>query len=231
MRSELGPHPDRSPLAEPPTVADLHHVLEPIVALDTGRVVAHEILARPCSGEGFETWSAGCLRRLAPQLVRSALEFAGVADGLGAVDGIVHLNVTALDLIRPGFVDEVCEILSPALCGRVVLEITEQFPIVDSSATRSALARLRARGLRFAIDDFGEGWSNLEAVHVVRPEVIKVTWRMLGSSDYEAALTDWVLRLARRLGASTVLEQIETSERARWAMRRGFTMGQGYQWA
>lgn len=202
---------------------DLDYVLEPIVRLADQEIVGHELLARPVSGEGFVSWS----QRQGPAvhgLVADALlrQLAG-AD---LPPGLVFVNVTATDLERRGFSGAVIASATPELRARLVVEVTEARPIADVAALVGTLRDLRAAGIRVAVDDFGEGWSNFNAVETIRPEVLKVALPLV-----DGALGAWVVRMATNLQASTVAERIERTTDLELAQARGFTYGQGFLWA
>ncbi|MCM2305522.1 MAG: EAL domain-containing protein, partial [Elusimicrobia bacterium] len=60
----------------------------------------------------------------------------------------------------------------PRLAGRLILEITEHHPIPDAGRLLRALAPLRRRGAKIALDDAGCGYLNMELVRALRPDVV-----------------------------------------------------------
>ena len=58
--------------------------------------------------------------------------------------------------------------------GDVVLELSEKEVVFNYPAFREVVARLRAAGFGFAIDDAGSGYSGLESIVQLRPEYVKV---------------------------------------------------------
>lgn len=61
--------------------------------------------------------------------------------------------------------------ISPA---RIVLELTENQQLTDSPDVLDAISHYRLQGLQFAIDDLGEGFSNLRMWSDLRPEFVKI---------------------------------------------------------
>ncbi len=205
----------------------LRPLLEPIVDLRTGDAVAHELLVRPRSGISLMELHRRTGDWLLPEVTGSVLELAGSL--LGRRQHPLHVNITGLDLDRPTFADDVLRAVPGSRLGSLVLEVTEQFPLVESAATLANVDRLRRVGVAFAIDDFGQGWSNLRSLVVLRPQVVKVT-REVVEGDLTDGLARWVVRTARRVGATTVLEQIERPGQDAWAAAVGFDAGQGWLW-
>ena len=83
--------------------------------------------------------------------------------------------------------------------------------------------------MRFALDDFGDGWASMVAMRLLRPEIVKVTTKGLTS---RGALDENVARWLRARSASIgcrqiVVEQIDTMEKVEWANAMGFRLLQG----
>lgn len=206
---------------------DFTAVLEPIIDLTTGAVAGHELLLRPRHGGTLLSWHRRSGVAAWRAFTHQVLDLAATA--LELRDLPLHVNVTALDLGTPGFASRVAEVVAPTASRRLVLELTEQFPVLDGPTTAANLDHLRQAGVRIAIDDYGEGWSGRATVLFVRPEVVKVTVAMLQLGDAERTAAR-VLTLASQVGATTVIEQIERSDQLAWAIDVGFSLGQGYLW-
>lgn len=224
-----GPNPTLHRIGEAPTRAldEFAAVLEPIVELRSGSPVAHELLLRPRLGGDVVGWHLGRSATAWRWFTQQVLVLA--AEVLRGRDLPLHVNVTALDLATPGFARSVIDLVPPSGSVRLVLELTEQFPVLDGPATVTNLVALRRAGVRFAIDDYGEGWSGRATLLLVQPDLVKVTASML-ESPAPASSAGEVLALARQVGAATVVEQIERPDQLGWALEAGFTLGQGWLW-
>ena len=93
------------------------------------------------------------------------------------------------------------------------------------------LLALRRLGVRFAIDDYGDGWADMTSVEIVKPEIIKVRLDRLRAGRTGAELAD-ALRDAsdaaprpRGGGAGRDLLATCTTVRA-----FGFSHAQGWYW-
>ena len=115
----------------------------------------------------------------------------------------------------------------------LVCEITE-LEALDRSALVTLAARIRACGIRLAIDDFGAGHSTLERVALVDPEFVKIDgtlFRRIASAPAALRLlTTLVARLVEQ-GCQVVVEGIETAAQLRAAIDVGASIFQGYLFA
>lgn len=226
-------HPAPSQIVRPRTVP-LHSalpptrfVVQPIVHLGTGQVTAMEVLARPDDGHSVGTWTPLELAHRSKALLHGALAHAARTPHRPGV--LVHVNVTAVDLARPTLPAEVRDHLR----GRrdhLVLELTEQLELRDTPTTWRNLRALRRAGVRFALDDFGEGWSTTLALRRLQPELLKVTMAGLSSErGWDDNLATWVRQRATSAGCTQiVVEYIEDPECAAWVKGHGFSHAQGH---
>jgi GAF domain-containing protein len=113
----------------------------------------------------------------------------------------------------------------------IVIEITENERVGDDERLASRLEPLRARGARIAVDDAGAGYSGLQQVMRIQPDIIKLDRSLVANVDTDpakAALIDSFVRFARRTGASVCAEGIETPEELKVLADLDVTYGQGF---
>jgi diguanylate cyclase (GGDEF)-like protein/PAS domain S-box-containing protein len=159
----------------------IHAVYQPIVDLNDGHVVGYEALARP---EGFGASDSvealfevahrsGHIRDLDWLCRRAALsQAASLPAGI-----LLFMNVSVAALLDPLHdVDQLMLLLewtgrSPQ---RLVLEIGEHESVRDLNRMRVVLTSYRKAGIRFAIDDLGEGFATTELLDTAAPEFVKL---------------------------------------------------------
>jgi EAL domain-containing protein (putative c-di-GMP-specific phosphodiesterase class I)/ActR/RegA family two-component response regulator len=143
------------------------------------------------------------------------------------------VNVQPRSMTNPDFAG--C--LSEAVCAAslvpdgVVIELNEQQTIVNPRAFASTLAALRQLGFRVALDDFGEGSSNLSLFQDLRPEFLKISGtfsKNLASDSLRQILVRSTAEMAARAGTATVMEAVETAEDAALLPGLGIDYAQGY---
>jgi EAL domain-containing protein (putative c-di-GMP-specific phosphodiesterase class I) len=110
-------------------------------------------------------------------------------------------------------------------------EVTEQCAMTDVGMCMENIARLHLRGHRFAIDDFGVGYSSLQQLLRVPADELKLDRSFvtgLHHGSRAALMVKATIAMAHALGMRTVAEGIETE--SEWALlaRYGCDIAQGY---
>jgi diguanylate cyclase (GGDEF)-like protein len=212
-------------------------MFQPIVNLLDGSVMGYEALARP---EGFAALdsveavfesarTSGHIRDLDWVCRRKAVE-----DAKQLPAGIdLFLNISASALLDPNHgVDQLALLLQTA--GRspdtVVLEITEHERIRDYDVLGRVLASYRNEGIRFAVDDVGEGHSTLELLAASASEYLKLgrSLTMTSARVGSRAAMDATMAFARVSGAVVIAEGVENEFVADLMKASGITFGQGF---
>jgi EAL domain-containing protein (putative c-di-GMP-specific phosphodiesterase class I)/ActR/RegA family two-component response regulator len=143
------------------------------------------------------------------------------------------LNVQPRSLTNPEFTARLCdEVHQSGLEERsIVLELTEQQTIVNPRAFASTLQRLRDCGFSIALDDFGEGSSNLNLFQDLRPDFLKISGtfcRGLAQDSFKQIIVQSTAEMAARAGTATIMEAVETADDAQVLRRLGIDYAQGY---
>jgi PAS domain S-box-containing protein len=205
---------------------------QPIQELRTGTITGVEALARFPSDDGRspdhwfnEATSVG----LGGELEFAALEAALQNTAQLPEHLYVALNLspeTCLDPRLPGFLEQ-----SGLAVDRIVLELTERLAVDEYAPLLAALAPLRRRGLRIAVDDAGSGFSSMRHVLQLRPDIIKLDRSLIAGIDSDQgqrALGAAMAEFAKQIGARIVAEGIETQAELAAVTELGMTSGQGY---
>jgi diguanylate cyclase (GGDEF)-like protein len=203
-------------------------VFQPLVSLATGQVSGYEALARfphPPARRPDEWFAVAQRVGLGPQLEARALRAATEATGRPA-GTFLSFNLSASALMS----DEAIAAL-PADLSDIVIEITENERVADDDQLALRLEPLRKRGARIAVDDAGAGYSGLQQVMRIQPDIIKLDRSLVANVDTDpakAALIDSFVRFARRTGATVCAEGIETPEELKVLADLDVTYGQGF---
>jgi EAL domain-containing protein (putative c-di-GMP-specific phosphodiesterase class I)/CheY-like chemotaxis protein len=205
-------------------------VYQPVFDLMDGRPVGAEALSR---------FSAAPLR---PPDVWFA-EAAEVGLDIELEVSAVRLAVRCLDRLDPSLVlgvnvspatcrsSELPDVLETVPADRVLLEITEHAPVDDYEELASALAPLRGRGVRLAIDDTCSGFASLRHVLHLRPDTIKLDITLTRAIETDTArrlLVEAIVGFAPSVGAEVLAEGIESADQLRVLRDAGVRLGQGY---
>jgi diguanylate cyclase (GGDEF)-like protein len=203
-------------------------VFQPVVDLASGHLVGYEALARfkNSPGRSPEAWFArahgcGLGAELDAAAIRAALKPVG-----RPMDTHLALNVSPSALTS----QPVVEALPADLTG-LVIEITEHEFVPDDETLVGAVAELRARGARIAIDDAGAGYAGLKQMMRVGPDIVKLDRdlvKRIHADPARMALVESFVRFARRIGATVCAEGIESLDDLAVVSDLDVQWGQGY---
>ena len=145
----------------------------------------------------------------------------------------MSVNISRLDLLDeelPGYVDVVLarHRVAPE---RLTLEVTETSISQDPARASLSIVRLRERGVRISIDDFGVGYSSLSQLLELPVDELKIDKSFvlaLGVDARARAVVTATIELARALGLTVVAEGIESERSLRTVEELGVDIAQGY---
>ena len=115
---------------------------------------------------------------------------------------------------------------------RIVFEITELDG--DSPRLRDAVAQYREAGARIAIDDFGAGYSQLDRVLALQPDILKLDMRLFKDAARGGPSCEVVKALAQmaeKTGCWIIAEGVETEAELNFALECGARYVQGFLFA
>jgi EAL domain-containing protein (putative c-di-GMP-specific phosphodiesterase class I) len=115
--------------------------------------------------------------------------------------------------------------------GRLELEITEGVLINDQSRALWILRRLKALGVKIAMDDFGTGYASLSSLQSFPFDKIKIDQTFVSgveTNEQSAAIVRAVIGLAKALKIPVIAEGVETEGERMFLMLEGCQEMQGY---
>jgi diguanylate cyclase (GGDEF)-like protein len=217
---------------------------QPIIALETGRVVGLEALARwrhPLGGlvlpDSFIPLAeeGGLMPPIGRTMMRQACEQLQLWRSRHRFHDelMVSVNLSQSELRNPDLPNDVGGMLAETGIPpeRLILEITESSAMEDPAAAIEMLGRLRRLGVRLALDDFGTGYSSLSHLRDFPIDMLKIAKPFVDRIEHDSTFVDAILRLAETLGLEVVAEGIETREQAEMLRSLGCALGQGYYYA
>lgn len=230
----------RRVIAEPERIT---LVFQPIVDLAGGSVAGYEALARFPPERSLSTvgaddgtvdgppdrWFAvadklGVGAELEACVVRAVLAVRGSLPA----GRFVTVNVSPHLLHQPPLTNAFAA--AGSLAG-VVIELTEHLPVDDLQRLDEVLSRLRAAGAAIALDDAGSGYSGLQQLALVRPDIVKLDRSLVEFADRDEAklaLAELLGIYAGRLDACLLVEGVERLEELAAFLRLGVPLAQGW---
>ena len=219
--------PDCRPLLSDPD--DLTLVFQPIVDLAAATIAGYEALARFPGTAGPDIWFAAA----AEAGVAAELEALAIHKALAVVPSLpantfLTVNVSP-HLLGAAPVRDALN-TRPDL-HRVVVELTEHTPVDDLDVLRRQCDELRMRGALIALDDAGTGYSGLQQLAALRPQVVKLDRALVSDADTDpvrVALAEMLGEFAGRIDAWLLAEGIETAAELAAFARLGVPLAQGW---
>lgn len=210
--------------------------LQPIVALDSGITEFQEILLRLPGSEGAcppDQFLPPARRyNLLPDLdrcvIRNALDLIQFDPSLS-----LSINLSGRTVSDPRLGDFLLKQLRRTGVDpdRILFEITESELISDLPLAMDRLGSLRARGFRFALDDFGHGYSSFRYLRDLPVEIVKIDGsftRTLTEDPASAAFIRAITDLCHAIGLRCVAEHVEDEECAALLRELHVDLAQGF---
>lgn len=226
--------------AELRTAIDRRHltiVFQPLVSATTLRVTSVETLVRwNRPGRGF----------VSPEVFIPVAEKTGLIEPLGIFvleqacrqarqwEGIsIAVNISPVQLRNPTFAAQVSRILEQAEIepSRLTLELTEGYLIQNPQRASQSIDRLKALGVKIALDDFGSGFSSIGYLRQFGFDRLKIDRSMIAEideSEKARSMLQATTALARSLDLPVTAEGVEREEQAMILRLCGCDELQGY---
>ena len=132
-------------------------------------------------------------------------------------DFYISINISLNEIENDDFVKKYINILSKSNLGpnKICLEIIERVKINDLNKITRNINFLKKAGFKIAIDDFGIEYSNLDVLHKLDFDIIKVDKNFVDGIGKDMIKSETILfisRIARAKNKSIVLEGVEEEE-------------------
>ena len=214
----------------------LEIVFQPVVDLHTAIVAHYEVLVRLRSNgaillPGAFLPTAECFRlmpELDRQVIAKALPYLAANN---ALDFSINLSGQSFqDETLPDFIEASFD-AAGVEPHRVIFELTETVAISNMAAAQATRQRLRAAGFRFALDDFGAGFSSFSYLKDLGADYLKIDGTFVRAAESDPA--NWIFvemmnDIAHRLKMGSVAEFVEREPMARALREIGVDFAQGH---
>jgi EAL domain-containing protein (putative c-di-GMP-specific phosphodiesterase class I) len=216
-------------------------VFQPVVRVKDGAITHYEVLIR-MRGKRSDIFSPG--------------EFIPVAERMGLIHHIdlwvvdksidflaslpehqSHVSLT-INLSGVAFQDQsLLPLIKQKLemtwisASRLAFEITETATVANYQQTREMIARIRALGCHFALDDFGAGFSSFDYIKKFPVDYLKIDGQFIKNllhDETDQVLVKAMIDIARKLGKRTIAEFVENPKVLSLLKTLGIDYVQGY---
>jgi len=200
--------------------------LQPIVEITTGNIRGFEALSR---------WNHPTLKEVSPveyiplletskkihqldkKVVSEAIKTTKLLSRKFNNNYVISCNISVETILRNDFVDFIKFTLhkfdfNPTY---LELEITESTIISDFNKVKRVISSLKAIGVRFSEDDFGDGFSSLNYLTQLDLSTLKISRSFLNdvhTNVNKRLLIATIIKLSKDLGFETIAEGVEDKE-------------------
>ncbi len=118
----------------------------------------------------------------------------------------------------------------------IIIELTESCQVEAPQELAAMFSRLRERGFKIALDDFGTAYASMEMLKWLPVDYIKVEHSFIRElaqpgHDIDYVIVDSLLEMCRRLGYNSIIEGVENSKVADIVGDMNATLLQGYHYS
>jgi diguanylate cyclase (GGDEF)-like protein/PAS domain S-box-containing protein len=223
---------------------EFENFYQPIVSLETGRIVGFEALVR---------WRHPERGLVLPADFILAAEESGMIVSIGywvlreacrqmkawqarfpvANSWMISVNLSTKQFKQPNLVEQIEHILEETKLqsSSLKLEITESLIMDSVDPATAMLSQLKTLGIQLSIDDFGTGYSSLSYLHQFPMDTLKVDRSFVSRMATNGQSTDiahTIVILAHQLGLDVVAEGVETAEQLAQLRSLGCEYAQGH---
>jgi diguanylate cyclase (GGDEF)-like protein/PAS domain S-box-containing protein len=222
---------------------------QPVVQLDTRRIVSFEALLRwdhPVQGlispyrfiEAAE--DTGILVSIGHWLLLQACRQLRDAEANHAPGQAVNsqsmnitVNISARQFADARLVNDIQDALQQTGIdpSRLQLEITESVAAADPKLTVTVLSHLKHMGIGVVLDDFGTGTTSLRALRQFPVDALKIDRSLLREMQTDRVtgdIVEMIIALAHKMNLKAIAQGIETARQMERMLELGCEYGQGY---
>ena len=211
---------------------------QPIVDVHTLEARAYEVLMRIEQPDGrilparefiHIAETSGLLQRMDLTLLENAARRISAE----ATEAEFFFNLSPKSLVLPSFIEEVRYILRKYNVPphRIVFELTERETVKNLKILKDFVRNLKKDGFKFAVDDFGSGFSSFTYIKHFPIDYLKIEGdfiRSMARNKVDLALVQSAVTLARTLNIKTIAEFVEDEEIFGKVREVGIDLAQGY---
>ncbi len=221
---------------------DIYLQYQPQYELTTKSIIGFEALMRIRSDQlGSITpdefipvaEESGLIIELSAWLIREACIFNKMLIDYGISPRYVSVNISSVQINRPGFIDFLSDILDDTGLSPeyLVLEITESTLVSSIMDATELLHGLQGLGVKISLDDFGTGYSSLNYLTRMPINTLKIDKSFVDNittSKKDARIAESIIRLAHSLKIKVVAEGVETEEQLLLLKKQDCDIVQGF---
>lgn len=144
----------------------------------------------------------------------------------------ISINLSFLDIENDDTRKYIYNIIDNCTeCHRVIIELLEDETAKDFNMIQEFIIKVKSKGIKIAIDDFGAGYSNFERLHDFQPDILKIDGSLIkniATNSYSRNIVETIQEFANRQNIKTVAEFVDSKEIFEIVNEVGIDYTQGY---
>ena len=215
--------------------------LQPIIEIGMNTIVGYEALLRMVEEDGKIVAPAaflpiaerfGLIREIDRWVALCAIQIIKEKQ-LDKKGMFLEVNLSGKAFTNTGLLQDIQEAFNTTGInpGSLIFEITETVIVENIIKAQHFIDSLKAIGCRFALDDFGNGFSSFNYLKHLPVDTLKIDGSFiqnLPQSTVDQHLVKAMVEVARGLGKQTVAEYVESNETLQLLRGYGIDYAQGY---
>ncbi len=209
---------------------------QPIFDNTNGKISKYEALVRLRDPEGkiispFFFLDIAQKSRLYPRITQTMFNY--VTQLISQTGCDISINLSMRDIKNPETVLIIESSLNrhPFVARHMIFELLENYELENSPQLTIFMHNMRSKGVRFAIDDFGSGYSNFEYLMRINPDYIKISGELVKDIHQIAEsriLVENITNFAHKMGFETIAEYVHNEEVWKIIKEIGVDFSQGF---
>ncbi|MEH1959564.1 MAG: EAL domain-containing response regulator [Nostoc sp.] len=215
---------------------------QPIVDIDSGKIVAAESLLRwknPEFGTIYPTEfiplaeSTGLIVPIGKWVLKSVCQQIKGWRDAGFYSFIVAVNLSVIEFNQPDLIDKIVHLIAinDLQPDYLEIELTESMIMQDVNSAIATMSKLQSLGVKIAIDDFGTGYSSLTYLKNFPINTLKIDRYFIhnvANDPQKSAITKALIQMAHNLNLDVVAEGVETEEELAFLRQYNCNSMQGF---
>ena len=152
---------------------------------------------------------------------------------LGKITTKLSINISTLDIEKKPTRTKIFELLEEykEYNDRIVFELLEDEDVKDFQTITDFIKKVKNKGVKIAIDDFGSGYSNFERLLEFDPDILKIDGSLIRNIDkdsFSKNIVETIVSFAKKQNIETIAEYVENENIFNLLKDMGVNYSQGY---
>jgi EAL domain-containing protein (putative c-di-GMP-specific phosphodiesterase class I) len=214
---------------------------QPIMEIANGEISHYEVLIRMIDTDGTIIMPGefisvaertGLIHQINRYVLQASIEKLASLKGLETKINL-SINLSGRVMDDPQLLQQLTHLLSSHNVDpqRLVFELTETAALADVNAAERLMTELQSLGCRFALDDFGVGFSSFYYLRELPLDIVKIDGsfiKQLPNNPKDQVFVKALTEMAHALGKETVAEFVEDETTLNLLADLGVVYAQGY---